>query len=173
MKNKFIFLLIFYLLVCNICEGQQNETSHNKLPAINLKDLYGKRINTSEITNSGNPIIIVFWTTCCKPPVKLLDEIAEYYDDWAEETGVILYAVSVDDARSSNQVMPFVNGKGWEYEVLLDPNSDFKRAMNVLLTPHILLLNGNQEIVWQKTGYATGDEGEIFDQLINIKKTSK
>lgn len=126
-------------------------------------------LNTSEITNNGNPILICFWKTCCKPPVKMLNAISEVYEDWIDETGLVLYAISVDDARSSNLVAPFANGKGWEFKVLLDPNSDFKRAMNVVLTPHIFLLNEDGEIVWQKATYIPGDEEEIYKQ---IKKTS-
>ena len=151
------------------CKGQQQDTLMNKLPTFNLKDINGKMLNTSEIANNGKPILICFWKTCCKPPVKMLTAINEVYEDWVDETGVVLYAISVDDARNSNLVAPFVNGKGWDYIVLLDPNSDFKRAMNVVLTPQTFLLNGDGEIVWQKAMYIPGDEEEIYKQ---IKKTS-
>ena len=151
------------------CKGQQQDTLMNKLPTFNLKDINGKMLNTSEIANNGKPILICFWKTCCKPPVEMLTAINEVYEDWVDETGVVLYAISVDDARNSNLVAPFVNGKGWDYIVWLDPNSDFKRAMNVVLTPHTFLLNGDGEIVWQKAMYIPGDEEEIYKQ---IKKTS-
>jgi len=168
LKIKFIFLIVILMGMHVFCKGQQQDTLMNKLPTFNLKDINGKMLNTSEIANNGKPILICFWKTCCKPPVKMLTAINEVYEDWVDETGVVLYAISVDDARNSNLVAPFVNGKGWDYIVLLDPNSDFKRAMNVVFTPHTFLLSGDGEIVWQKAMYIPGDEEEIYKQ---IKKT--
>jgi hypothetical protein len=81
-----------------------------------------------------------------------------------------LYAVSIDNARSSKRVLPTVNGKSWEFEVLLDENGDFKRAMNVNVPPHTFILDGNGMIVWQHVGYLDGDEIgyiEIVEKLVN------
>ena len=117
------------------------------------------------MANEGKPIIIIFWKSCCPPNIKLLDAIHEVYADWQEETGVVLYAVSIDDSRTSSKIVTLVNGKGWEFNVWLDVNSDFKRAMNVVATPHIFILNKNKNITWQKTTYTPGDEDEIYKIL--------
>ena len=58
----------------------------------------------------------------------LLNNYAELYEDWVDETGVKIVAVSIDDQRSMNRVAPYVNSVGWEYDILLDPNRDFARA---------------------------------------------
>jgi peroxiredoxin len=92
-----------------------------------------------------------------------LKAIADEYDDWREETGVVIYAVSIDDTRSSAKVAPLVKGQNWEYEFLLDENSDFKRAMNVGDIPHTFVLNGNKEIVWQHASYSPGVEQEYIN----------
>jgi peroxiredoxin len=76
---------------------------------------------------------------------------------------VKLVAVSVDDARSSKNVEPLINGKGWEYEVLLDQNGDFKRAMNVGLVPHTFLIDGDGNIVWQHTSFTEGSELDLIN----------
>jgi cytochrome c biogenesis protein CcmG/thiol:disulfide interchange protein DsbE len=133
-----------------------------------IKTVEGENFNTSNITNDGKPIIISFWALWCKPCIKELTAISEVYDDWREETGVKLYAVSIDDARSSSNVLPTVNGKGWEYEVLLDPNGDFKRAMNVGVIPHTFLVNGQGEIVWQHTSFVEGGEQELITKVRNL-----
>ena len=90
------------------------------------------------------------------------------YEDWVEETGVKLYAISIDDAKTSARVAPFVKGKGWEYTVLLDVNSDFKRAMNVNDVPYMCILNGDGEIVWQHTSYAPGSEEEVYEIIKSL-----
>jgi hypothetical protein len=63
-----------------------------------------------------------------------------------------------------------VNGKGWEFDVLLDENGDLKRAMNVNVPPHTFIVDGEGLIVWQHVGYLEGDEAEyieIVEKLVN------
>ncbi len=163
--NKVVFLCILILSIQKLSIAQNTD---NQLPSITLKNIKGESINVSEITNGNNPVLICFWKTCCKSPGEYLDAVAEVYDDWVDETGVVLYAVSVDDSRSSYQVTPFANGHGWDFEVLLDPNSDLKRAMNVGLIPYTFLLNGKGEIVWQKALYFSGDEDLIYEQIEKV-----
>ena len=98
------------------------------------------------------------------------EAIAEKYPDWQKETGVKLYAVSIDDSKSMAHVAPFVNSKGWDYEILLDPNMDFKRAMNVINVPHTFLVDGKGKIVYMHTTYADGDENHLYDELKKVSK---
>jgi len=154
------------LFLTGIVAFTQNVTDEqNTIPSVDIKDVKGNPFNTKNISNDGKPIILSFWATWCKPCIKELTAIADVYDDWREETGVVIYAVSIDDARSSNQVGPFVNGRGWDYQVLLDPNGDFKRAMNVNLIPQTFIINGKGEIVWQHTSFAEGNELQLIDLI--------
>jgi peroxiredoxin len=159
--NK-IFLSLSLSLIISI--------GFSQLPNINLKDVNGVTKNLSKFSNNGNPIIISFWATWCKPCKAELNTIAEDYDDWTEETGVKLIAVSIDDARSSTRVEPYINAQGWEYLVLLDPNGDLKRAMNVNNVPHTFLVDGNGKIVWDHNNYSPGDEEELYEELVKIAK---
>ncbi|MEP7265742.1 MAG: TlpA disulfide reductase family protein [Bacteroidota bacterium] len=153
---------VFLLLTCTLVDAQEKKTD---IPSVNVKSLDNKTVNTSEITNNGKPMIIDFWATWCKPCVSELNAIAEEYPDWQEETGVKLVAISIDDARTMASVAPFVNGKGWDYEVYLDTNSDFKRAMNVNNVPHTFLVDGSGKIVAQHNTYAPGDEKKLIEEI--------
>ena len=165
-------LLIVFVLATIVLMGyaQENEKNYGKLPSVDIKTMDGEAFNSGDISNDGKPVIITFWATWCKPCIKEHDAINEEYEDWVDETGVKLYAVSIDNARSSRSVMPTVNGKSWEFDVLLDENGDFKRAMNVNVPPHTFILNGEGQIVWQHVGYLEGDESEyieIVEKLVN------
>ncbi len=142
----------------------------DKIPAATVKKLDGTKVNSNTFVNDGKPIIISFWATWCKPCKKELDAIAEEYETWTKETGVKLIAISIDDVRSSAKVSTDVKTKGWKYEVYLDENQDFKRAMNVNNVPHTFLVNGKGEIVWSHNSYIEGDEEKLYE---NVKKLVK
>jgi peroxiredoxin len=134
-------------------------------PEARLMYLDGSEIPLS--AQRGKYTAIIFWATWCSPCKKELDAIHENYADWIKETGVKLIAISIDDARSSVKVVTDVKMKGWEYEVYLDENQDFKRAMNVNNVPHTFLIDGNGHIVWSHNSYTEGDEEKLFE---NVKK---
>ena len=162
---KKIIILTAFLSCCLLSESQ-NRT----LPRIDLKTLDNITFNSSEFNNNGKPIVISFWATWCKPCIKELNNIAEVYEDWQEETGVKVIAVSIDDARNMSKVKPKVNALLWDYEIYCDPNGDFKRAMGVGTVPHTFLLNENKEIVYQHTGYKDGDEYDLFKKIEALLK---
>ena len=160
MKKKF-FLATMLAFVCNAAA---------QLPSVSLKDLSGKTVNTAELKNDGKPFIIDFFATWCKPCNRELDAIAEVYEDWQEETGVKIFAVSIDEARNSNKVKPGVDNHGWEYEVLLDPNSDFKRALGIQMIPYVLIVDGKGNIVYKHNGYTDGAEQELIEKVRELVK---
>lgn len=162
---KKILILTAFLSCCLLSESQ-NRT----LPRVDLKTLDNITFNSSEFNNNGKPIVISFWATWCKPCIKELNNIAEVYEDWQEETGVKVIAVSIDDARNMSKVKPKVNALLWDYEIYCDPNGDFKRAMGVGTVPHTFLLNENKEIVYQHTGYKDGDEYDLFKKIEALLK---
>ena len=161
MKTRIISLLFFIITTTTYAQNKL-------LPSVDVKTINGKSININSIDNDEMPIVINFWATWCKPCKKELNNIAEVYDEWQDETGVKIIAISIDDTRSMSKVAPYVNSVGWEYEVYLDPNGDLKRAMGVSTVPHTFLLNSKKEIVWQHRGYVDGDEDELFDEIQNL-----
>ncbi|MFT5844973.1 MAG: cytochrome c biogenesis protein CcmG/thiol:disulfide interchange protein DsbE [Saprospiraceae bacterium] len=137
----------------------------SKIPSVKLKDIDGNSVNTAELSNDGKPMVISFWATWCAPCKKELNAIHEVYEDWQDETGVKVIAVSIDDARSATRVKPYVDAQGWEFEVLMDTNGDFKRSLNVNNVPQTFLVDGNGDIVWTHSGYSPGDEYELLEEI--------
>ena len=166
--KKFYLVIVGFFFVSLSFAQTDSVKAFKKIPSIEIKDLQGNVYNTSEIQNDGSPIIIDFWATTCKPCIRELIALDENYIDWQDETGVKIFIISTDNARSMNNVAPFVNGKGWEFVTLLDPNSDFKRAMGVIDIPHTFIIDGNGNIVHEHTAYTIGDEEEYYDILIDL-----
>jgi thiol-disulfide isomerase/thioredoxin len=167
MKKITAFLVGF---ACTTFGFSQSSTGElKKVPAIELNDLNGKSINTSKLYEEG-PVVISFWATWCAPCKRELNTIHEVYEDWQEETGIRVVAVSIDDEKTKAQVPMYVNGKGWDYVVLLDPNWDFKREMGVGNVPHTFLVDAQGNIVYTHTGYSEGDEEKLYEQIKLLKR---
>lgn len=139
--------------------------AQTKLPKLTLKNIDGKTVRLDTLSNHGKPMIVSFFATWCKPCNRELKAINEVYADWQEETGVKLIAVSIDQAQNINKVKPLVDENGWNYEVLLDPNGDLKRALGVQLIPYVMVLDGKGNIVFKHNGYTDGAEVELYEKV--------
>ncbi|WP_178983517.1 TlpA family protein disulfide reductase [Winogradskyella helgolandensis] len=160
MKNSCILLIC--LIIFKFSDAQE-------LPNITLKSIDDKTVSIQELANTDTVKVFSFWATWCVPCINELDAISEVYDEWQEETNVEIIAVSTDDSRTKKRVIPLVNGKGWEYQILLDDNQDLKRALNIAVLPYLIVVK-NGEIVHQHTGYTPGSEDALYEV---IKKHSK
>ena len=167
--KRFAFLFLFFAAFSIKAQTTESNGEHNllgdkKLPSVTLKDMNGKTVNTADLGFKG-PVVISFWATWCSPCKKELNTIHDLYEDWQTETGVNLVAVSIDDEKTKAQVPVYVNGKGWDYLVLMDPNGDFKRAMGVNNVPHTFLIDQNGKIVYSHNNYAPGDEENLYKEI--------
>ena len=152
---------ILLLLICFMAFG----VAQAQLPSISLKTIDGTTVQTDALSNDGKPFIIDFFATWCKPCNRELSAIAEVYDEWQEETGVKIFAVSIDQAQNINKVKPLVDENEWEYEVLLDPNSDFLKALGGQMIPFVVVVDGNGNIVTKHSGYTDGAENELIEEV--------
>lgn len=146
----------------------QHLQAQKNIPSVALKNLDGTTVNTAEISKD-NMVVYSFWATWCVPCINELDAIHEVYEEWVEETGVKLVAVSIDNSRTSARVRPMVNAKEWDYEILLDGNQDFKRKVNAAsLIPYLVIVKEGK-IVYTHTGYKPGSEEYLFEKIKELK----
>jgi len=160
--KKFIFILFIGLF-------SLSSSAQNDLPSVDLTSMEGKTIALKDATNKDGITIISLWATWCVPCLKELDAINDIYDEWQEETNVQLLAISVDDSRTVKRVKSMVNGKDWDYTVLLDTNSDLKRALNASSIPLTILVKDNK-IVYEHSGYSPGAESELYKKIKELSK---
>ena len=137
---------------------------NQELPTTKVRDLNGKQISFNEAFEKGKVTMVSFWATWCKPCIQELQTYHGLFDEWKTKYGAKLIAVSIDDSRNAQKVAPFIKSRNWQYDVLLDINQDFKRAMNVNNVPHtFIIMNG--KVVFSHAAYTPGDEEELEELL--------
>ena len=157
--------LLFLMLAVMVGVG----ASAQSLPDVKIENQEGKVVSTKSLAD-GTPMIISFWSTTCKPCIQELNAINDNLVDWLDEVDMKVVAVSVDDARTVSRARAMTKGQGWDdYVCLYDKNQDFKRAMNVSLTPHTFIVDGKGNIVYSHSGYTPGSEQELFEKIKKLK----
>ena len=146
----------------------------SRLPAQTLPDVgnenQGGETDSTKSLIGGKPMIISFWSTTCKPCIMELNAINEQLEEWREEADFEVVAISTDDSRSVGRARAITRGNGWEFICLYDKNQEFKRAMQVSLTPHTFVVDADGKIVYSHSGYTPGSEAELFEKIKSLGK---
>lgn len=151
------FLLL--LLACMYVQAQQ-------IPEHTVaRNLKGEKIAWGKILQ-GEPVVLMFWSTTCKPCLSELAAWMELKERWQGKIRVI--AVSIDDTRSIAKVKSIASGNKWAFEVYLDVNKDLYRALNLNLIPTSMLINNKGKVEYIHTGYMPGDELELLEKALKI-----
>ncbi len=135
--------------------------SQNIVPNTKLKNLESEFIYTNDVLIENNFYIISFWATWCIPCINELDAIVDIYDE-LEKDNIEVIAISTDDARTKKRVRPMINGKDWNFKILLDENHDLKRALNIVGIPHTIITK-DTKIIYRRIGYSPGEEVDLFE----------
>ena len=149
------FLSILFILL------SVNSLSQNIVPNTKLKNLESEFIYTNDVLIENNFYIISFWATWCIPCINELDAIVDIYEE-LEKDNIEVIAISIDDARTKKRVRPMINGKDWNFKILLDENHDLKRALNIVGIPHTIITKGTK-IIYRRIGYSPGEEVDLFE----------
>ena len=135
--------------------------SQNIVPNTKLKNLENEFIYTNGVLTENNFYIVSFWATWCIPCINELDAIVDIYEE-LEKDNIEVIAISTDDARTKKRVRPMINGKDWNFKILLDENHDLKRALNIVGIPHTIITKGTK-IIYRRIGYSPGEEVDLFE----------
>jgi thiol-disulfide isomerase/thioredoxin len=139
--------------------------SQKQMPNVSLSDIEGvKKSVVTDFMEKDKIYIFSFWATWCTPCIAELDEMNDLQEEWKKALPIEIIAIATDDSRTQKRIKPLVNGKGWEYKVLLDTNQELKRALGIVNIPYTVVVK-NGVIAYIQNGYVPGSESELFEKL--------
>ena len=163
--NKLLFLLpVLFFSIAFKADSNLNKRLSNVI----LKKLNGGTISTKEFVKNDKPVIVSFWSITCIPCMRELIAINKEYEQLQKETGVTLYAVSIDPKSLSKRVPIIADKKGWKFPILKDENKNLFSKMGVSSLPYTIIIDKSGKVVYEHNSYKSGDEEEIYKVLKSL-----
>jgi peroxiredoxin len=101
--------------------NDENET-------IRLSDLKGKKV------------VVNFWASWCKPCREEMPEIQEFYETKSDDIEVLAVNMTASEVKAEN-AHKFVEGKGYTFPLLVDPENQASSDYKVLGLPETFFIN--------------------------------
>ncbi len=161
-------LVLLFTASMTFAQGDRKQLPES----LTMETLSGQKVKLKEyVAEKGKVTVINFWATWCKPCKEELDNInADYLEDWKADYDIEFIAVSMDDSRTKPKVKGVVDTKGWEYDILCNPDNSAYQMLGFNFCPYTLLLDAEGNIVYKHTGYKPGDEEELGEEIAKAAK---
>jgi cytochrome c biogenesis protein CcmG/thiol:disulfide interchange protein DsbE len=160
MKNITLVLLAFWPTLW--LSAQQSS-----IPNVDLRDIDGNIISSSQITQPGTSTMVVFWKSSSNKCCDNLETLAEACDETLRERRVRMVAICVDCNGSWSHVKPLVNGNNWDFETYIDVNGDFMRAVNAGEVPCTMLFDEDQNLICRYNIVCSGSKEFICASILD------
>jgi peroxiredoxin len=130
--------------------GQKRAAS--ALPDFELNTLHGDRLRLSE--HLGRDVVVLaFWDTWCEPCKAELPHLDRIYRTHKDK-GFVVLAIAMDDPSTAMNVAPYVHESGFEFPVLLDPNSEASNLYNTHKSaPYTVIIGRDGKIASETLGF--------------------
>lgn len=157
--KKLIFLFAFIFFIYSMSKSQTYSD-------FTLLDLEGNEVNMNKLLEKG-PVLMSFWATWCSPCKEEMKKVNEIYEKYKDK-GFIYLAINQDNQKSVSKVVSYINAMGYKFPVVFDSDKKvFEAYSGKDEMPYSLLIGKNKEIIAVHTGFKTGDEIKIEEEVKN------
>jgi cytochrome c biogenesis protein CcmG, thiol:disulfide interchange protein DsbE len=154
-----------FLIFCAVLMGNAVKSQICELQNVDLYNLDGVRISASDLASSNAPLVMVFWNSNDMKSFDQLLMVNEEYQDRLEGRNIKVVGICTDLNGTLQQVKPLVYANNISFEIYIDKNNDFKRAMNVSGSPYVILVDGNTNGDSRQIGYCINVEEFINGKI--------
>jgi hypothetical protein len=159
MKTIFVFFLVLNVFFSK---------AQDSIQVARLKNLQNKMVSFSTIAKKDSLFLICFFSMNSEESIAELNSINANLGNWQNAKSFRFLAISVDEGIAANKLRPVYNMNGWKFEAYGDLYGDLRRALHSNNFPQSIILYKN-DIIYQQTGWTTGTENYLYQQLPSIK----
>jgi len=165
---KLFISLIIMFLIQTVLFAQSNVSagSGRLAPNFKLENLDSEIIELKNFIGKG-PILLCFWSSCCKSAVSQIEAFSDLYNDY-EARGFTLLTIATDDEKIVAKVKPYVKSKQYKFPVLYDTDGNISRTYYAFDVPFCVLINNSGEIIYSHLGYMKGDKTGLKTRIIEL-----
>lgn len=160
MKRIFLPILTFLFMAAGL---QAQDLSSLTTP---LETPDGSQTSIAEV-GKNKVTVVSFWATWCKPCKEEMKAVHDMYSE-LQGQGIEYIAVSIDNTKTMARVGPYVNSKGYEFPVLLDPNKEIFEIVNGTEVPYTLVYDSKGALRFKHDGYLEGDEEHLKEEVMSL-----
>ncbi len=156
-------LLGWLLVLLLALSGGRARAIGEQAPDFSLRDVDNRAVSLSDY--AGKVVLLNFWATWCQPCQVEMPQLDKLQRELGDK-GLVVLAISTDDARSASTVKPLVKRNGYTFRVLLDKETKVVSMYNPAKTlPYSVLVDREGRIAYVHMGYTPGDEVEIREKI--------
>jgi peroxiredoxin len=132
-------------------------------PDFTLRNLTGQSMALSD--HHGQVVVLAFFSSCCAGCVQQMRTMQALHEDLADD-GLVVLAISMDDARTSPRLKPFVRRHGLTMPVLTDRDSMVVTSYNpTKIRPFTVIVDRQQRIVESIAGLDEEQAAGLEDRV--------
>jgi cytochrome c biogenesis protein CcmG, thiol:disulfide interchange protein DsbE len=155
--KKVIFVFILSVLLSGFLKAQTYSD-------FTLQDLDGNDVSLSKLLEKG-PVFMSFWATWCSPCKEEMKKLNPVYEKYKDQ-GFVYLAINQDNQKSVAKVRSYIASQSYNFPVVFDSEKKvFEAYSGKDEMPYSLLIGKNKEILSVHTGFKTGDESKIEEEI--------
>lgn len=127
--------------------------------AFTVKDASGKEFKSDAL--KGKTTVLVLTQSACSQCRNEMKDLADYKDKIAAKANLFAVVVDLDSARA----VEYFKSKGFDFNMLLDPDFNVGGAVGAGSTPATIVIDKDLNVKYMKTGYKDGDLEKLMKEL--------
>lgn len=134
----------------------------DRVPELALTTMSGDAVSLPSL--EGQAVLINLWATWCIPCVAEMPELAAIRERHADQ-GLAVVGVTVDSSADRAKVESFVEARGIDWDVWLDPEMELYAALRVRTLPVTLVIDRRGQIIWRRDRAIAADDPTLEKAL--------
>jgi len=171
MKHLKILFLVLCIFTISKAQSDSGSVFSRTAPNFMLENIYGEIIELYDLVGKG-PILLCFWSSCCKSAVIQIEDFSKLFDEFQDE-GFTMLAIAVDDENTVAKVKPYVMSKGFKFPVLYDSDGTVSRLYYAYDVPFSVLIDKTGVLTYSHLGYMKGDDIELGNKIKILLKEAR